>query len=150
VSTAGTSNVKWLIKENQRRKLDLKIVLAKDHADAFLMVKHGRAAAFFMDEVLLAGFVANAHHPEEWVISQEAYMAQPYAIGLPKGSPKFKAVVDSAVIAMMEDGTIEKLYNQWFNAPIPPREVNLQLPMHKVLKKVLAYPTDSGDPLHYQ
>ena len=150
VSTAGTNNIKWLTEENRRRKLGLKIIVAKDHADGFLMVNQGRATAFFMDNVLLAGLVATSHHPEDWVIGQEAYNIEPYAMILPKDDPEFKKVVDAAVIAMIQDGTVEKLYNKWFLAPVPPKNVNLNLPMSVALKKVMAQPTDSSDPAHYQ
>ena len=54
VSTSGTTNIKQINEANTERKLGLTILPAKDHAEAFLMVETGRAAAFVMDDVLLA------------------------------------------------------------------------------------------------
>ena len=46
VSTAGTSNLRWLTQANAEQELGLRIIPAKDHSEAFLTVNSGRAAAF--------------------------------------------------------------------------------------------------------
>jgi glutamate/aspartate transport system substrate-binding protein len=150
ISTAGTSNIKWTTEANNEKKLGMNIIPAKDHAEAFLTVESGRATAFFMDDVLLAGLVATSRNPSEWMIGKEAYTVEPYAMIEPKDDPAFKKVVDDAVVAMIKDGTVEKLYTKWFLSPVPPKNVNLNLPVSEPLKKVLANPTDSGDPAVYK
>jgi glutamate/aspartate transport system substrate-binding protein len=45
---------------------------------------------------------------------------------------------------------INRIYDQWFMKPIPPKGVNLNIPMSASLKKVVAKPTDSPDPKIYQ
>ncbi|HLU20409.1 MAG TPA: amino acid ABC transporter substrate-binding protein [Pusillimonas sp.] len=150
ISTAGTSNLRWLTEVNAQEKLGMRIMNAKDHSEAFLTVNSGRAVAFFMDDILLAGLVANSRNPDDWMISEKAYTVEPYGMILPKGDTAFKEAVDEAVIAMMKDGRIEQLYNKWFTQPIPPRNINLNWPMSAELKRVLANPTDSPDPKSYQ
>jgi glutamate/aspartate transport system substrate-binding protein len=150
ISTAGTTNLKWTTEANNEKKLGMNIIPAKDHAEAFLTVESGRATAFFMDDVLLAGLVATSRNPSEWVIGKEAYSVEPYAMILPKGDPAFKKVVDDAVVAMIKDGEVAKLYKKWFESAVPPKNVNLNLPMSEPLKKALANPTDSGDPAVYK
>ncbi len=149
-STAGTSNIKWLTATNAKEGLGMNIIPSKDHAGAFLTVQAGRAKAFFMDDVLLAGLAANSEDPSKWVISDEALTIEPYAIIQPKDDPEFKKAVDGAVIAMMKSGEINKLYTKWFESPIPPKNINLNLPMSEALKKVIASPTDSPDPATYK
>lgn len=149
ISTAGTSNILWTTKANDTQKLGMSIISAKDHAEAFLTVESGRATAFFMDDVLLAGLVATSRNPSDWMIGSEAYTVEPYAIIEPKDDPAFKKVVDDAVVAMIKDGTVNKLYTKWFLSPVPPKNVNMNLPMSEPLKKTLANPTDSGDPKVY-
>ncbi|MGB3835091.1 amino acid ABC transporter substrate-binding protein [Castellaniella sp.] len=146
ISVSGSTNLKWLTEINASRHLGMKIITASDHAEAFLTVAHGRASAFFMDGILLAGLVANSHDPQAWSISKDAYTFEPYGIIEPKNDPKFKKAVDDAVKAMIADGQIEKLYTKWFTQPIPPRGVNLNWPMTPELKKLLAHPTDSPEP----
>lgn len=150
VSTAGTSNIRWATSVNESQHLGMNIIPTKDHAEAFLTVENGRATAFFMDDILLAGLVATSRNPDEWMISKDAYTIEPYAIMEPKNDPEFKKVVDEAIIAMMKDGTIEELYKKWFESPIPPTGVNLNWPMSEQLKRALADPSDSADPERYK
>ncbi|QEI09526.1 amino acid ABC transporter substrate-binding protein [Pigmentiphaga aceris] len=150
VSTAGTTNIKWLTEINAKENLGMSIIPAKDHAEAFLMVDSGRASAFFMDDILLYGLVANSKAPADWVVGSKAYTVEPYAIMQPKGDAEFKKVTDAAVVAMIKSGQVEKLYAKWFQSTIPPRNINLNVPVGDPLKKALANPTDSGDGKDYQ
>jgi len=149
-STAGSSPMLWLTQTNAQQNLGMRILPAKDHAEAFLSVERGRAAAFFMDDILLAGLVANSRQPDAWKIGEAAHTVEPYGIILPKDDPAFKQVADRAVAAMMQDGRLQALYDKWFTQPIPPRGINLNWPMGEALKRILAQPTDSPDPAVYQ
>jgi glutamate/aspartate transport system substrate-binding protein len=150
VSTAGTTNIKWATEENTKRNLGMNIIAAKDHAEAFLMVDTGRAAAFFMDDILLYSLVANAKNPGDWMIGSEAYTVEPYGIMLRRDDPAFKKVVDGAVTRLYKSGQINAIYAKWFLKPVPPKGINLNVPMSAQFKKVVAAPTDSGDPAMYQ
>ncbi len=150
VSVSGTSNLRWLVQANNDQKLGMKIITAKDHPEAFLTVESGRASAFFMDDILLAGLVATSHAPKNWMISKTAYTIEPYGIIEPKGDAAFKTAVDNAVKTMMKDGTLDRLYTKWFTKAIPPKNVNLNWAMTPELKKVIAHPTDSPDPAVYK
>jgi glutamate/aspartate transport system substrate-binding protein len=149
VSTAGTTNIKWLTEENQKQNLGMNIVAGKDHAESFLMVDTGRAAAFFMDDILLYSLVANARNPGDWAIGSEAYTVEPYGIMLRREDPAFKKVVDGAVSQLYKSGQINPIYEKWFQKPVPPKGINLNVPMSPQFKKVVANPTDSGDPATY-
>ena len=149
VSTAGTTNLKWLTEENQKQNLGMNIVAGKDHAESFLMVDTGRAAAFFMDDILLYSLVANARNPGDWAIGAEAYTVEPYGIMLRREDPAFKKVVDGAVTQLYKSGQINPIYEKWFQKPVPPKGINLNVPMSPQFKKVVANPTDSGDPAVY-
>ena len=150
VSTSGTTNIKWVTEENAKRNLGLNIVAAKDHAEAFLMVDTGRAAAFFMDDILLYSLVATSKNPGEWMIGSEAYTVEPYGIILRREDPAFKKVVDNAMVQTYKSGAINGIYEKWFLKPIPPKGVNLNVPMSEQFKRVIANPTDSGDPAAYK
>jgi glutamate/aspartate transport system substrate-binding protein len=150
VSTSGTTNIKWATEANQKQNLGMNIIAAKDHAEAFLTVDTGRAVAFFMDDILLYSLVATSRNPGDWVIGSEAYTVEPYGIMVPKDDPAFKKVVDGAVRALYKSGEINKIYDKWFQKPIPPKGVNLKVPMSAQFKKVVANPTDSGDPKDYK
>lgn len=150
VSTAGTTNIKGVTEMNAAKNLGINIVSANGHAEAFLMVETGRAAAFAMDDILLAGLVATSKNPGDFEISDEALSVEPYAIMVRKDDPKFKALADKVIKDLMASGEINKIYEKWFLKPIPPKNITMNVPMSANLKKVIAKPTDSPDPAAYQ
>jgi glutamate/aspartate transport system substrate-binding protein len=150
VSTSGTTNIKQITELNGQMSLGLNILAAKDHAEAFLMVDTGRAVAFVMDDILLYSLVATSKAPSEWAISEEPLSIEPYGIMLRRDDPAFKKVVDGAMVAVYKSGEIHKIYEKWFLKPIPPKGVNLNVPMGAAFKKVITSPTDSGDPNVYK
>jgi glutamate/aspartate transport system substrate-binding protein len=150
VSTSGTTNIKQLTELNAAQNLGINILAAKDHAESFLMVDTGRAVAFVMDDILLAGLAANHSNPGQWQISADALSVEPYGIMVRKDDPAFKKVVDGAMMALMKSGEINGIYAKWFQSPIPPKGINLNIPMSDALKKVIANPTDSPDPAAYK
>ena len=150
VSTSGTTNIKWATEANTKQKLGMNIIAAKDHAESFLTVETGRAVAFFMDDILLYSLVANSKTPSEWVISADALSVEPYGIMLRKDDPSFKKVVDDAMTKVYKSGDINAIYAKWFLQPVPPKGINLNVPMSEVFKHVVAKPTDSGDPNDYK
>ncbi|WP_433692308.1 amino acid ABC transporter substrate-binding protein [Herbaspirillum seropedicae] len=149
VSTSGTSNLKQITALNAERNLGMNILAAKDHAEAFLMVETGRAAAFVMDDILLSSLAANSKAPGDYQVSSEALSVEPYGLILPKGDNEFKKVVDDALTVVYKGDEIKKIYAKWFQSPIPPKGVNLNVPMSPQLQTVLAKPTDSPDPAAY-
>src|SRR5215469_1816861 len=149
VSTSGTTNIKQITEIGAQKNLGLNILAAKDHAEAFLMVETDRAAAFVMDDILLYSLVAGSKSPKDYVISADALSVEPYGIMLRRDDPEFKKIVDAAMTATYKSGAINAIYEKWFLKPIPPKGVNLNVAMSAAFKKVVANPTDTGDPTWY-
>jgi len=150
VSTAGTTNIKQITEINGQQNLGMNIISANGHPEVFQMVETGRAVAFVMDDILLAGLAAQSRTPGDYTISADALSVEPYGIMLRKDDPAFKKVVDAAMVNTYKSGAINGIYQKWFQKPVPPKNVNLNLPMSDKFKKVLAKPTDSGDPKDYE
>src|SRR5215813_923080 len=149
VSTSGTTNLKQITEVGAQKSLNLNILAAKDHAEAFLMVASGRADAFVMDDILLYSLIAASRSSQEYAISTDGLAFEPYGIMLRRDDAPFKKVVDEAMIATYRGGAINPIYDKWFLKPIPPKGLNLNVPMSDAFKKVVASPTDSGDPAVY-
>ncbi len=149
VSLSGTTNIKQIIEVNAQKGLNLNILAAKEHAEAFLMVETGRAAAFVIDDIGLYSLVAGSKSPQDYVISADALSVEPYGIMLRRDDAPFKKVVDQVMIETYRSGAINAIYDKWFLKPIPPKGINLNVPMSAAFKKVIASPTDSGDPAVY-
>jgi glutamate/aspartate transport system substrate-binding protein len=150
VSTAGTTNIKQMTELNAAQNLGMNIISANGHPEAFQMVETGRAVAFAMDDILLYSLVAQSRAPKDYHISSEATSVEPYGIMLRKDDKEFKKVVDAAMTQIYKSGEINKIYAKWFEHPIPPKNINLAIPMSPQFKKVVANPTSSGDPKDYQ
>jgi glutamate/aspartate transport system substrate-binding protein len=150
VSTAGTTNIKQITELNAQKNLGLSILSANGHPESFLMVETGRAAAFVMDDILLYSLVATSKTPGDYAISADALSVEPYGIMVRKDDVAFKKVVDAAMVNTYKSGAIDGIYNKWFLSPVPPKGINLNVPMGAAFKKVVANPTDSGDPAAYK
>ncbi|MFN7085389.1 MAG: transporter substrate-binding domain-containing protein [Burkholderiales bacterium] len=144
VFTQGTTNERAMKAYNDEKKLGINFIPAKDHAESFLAVETGRAAAFPMDDILLYGLRANAKNPADYQVVGEFLSDDPYAIMMRKDDPAFKKLVDNAVIALYKSGEINKIYHKWFESPIPPKGVNLNFPMSEGLKAAIKNPNDKG------
>jgi glutamate/aspartate transport system substrate-binding protein len=150
VSTAGSTNIKQITEINAAQNLGMNIISANGHPEAFQMVETGRAVAFVMDDIILAGLAAQSRAPGDYEISSVALSVEPYGIMLRKDDKAFKAVVDAAMTRIYKSGEINAIYSKWFEKPVPPKSVNMNLPMTAAFKKVVANPTSSGDPKVYE
>src|SRR5256714_11530913 len=150
VSTAGTTNIKQIPELNGQKNLGMNIISANGHPEAFQMVETGRAVAFVMDDILLYSLAAQSRSPKDYEISPEALSVEPYGIMLRKDDSAFKKVVDAAMTNVYKSGEINKIYDKWFQKPVPPKGINLNVPMSEQFKKLVKNPTSSGDPADYK
>ena len=136
-STTGTTNAQVIRKYSTDKNLDMQLVLGKDHDDSLLLVESDRAVAFAMDDILLFGLMANSKNPASLEVVGDSLQVEPYACMVRKDDPDFKKLVDGTISRMMKSGDFTKLYTKWFESPIPPKGVNLNLPMSPQLKENL-------------
>ena len=144
VTTAGTTSERY-IKAHQQELGIGEIISAKDHAESFLMLESGRASAFMMDDILLAGEKSKAKEPAKWHIVGTAPIHEIYGCMMRKGDADFKQVVDDAIKATYASGEINAMYKKWFESPIPPKNVNLNFPMSDDIKALIATPHDKDE-----
>src|SRR5258706_660120 len=149
-STSGSTNIKQITEVNAARNLGITIIPVKDVAEGFLMMDTDRAVAFFNDDVILASLVAVAKDPKLYVVSEDATsLPEPYSAIVPKDDVPFKKLADAATKALYTSPDFPKLYAKWFQSPIPPKSINLNVPMSETMKKAYANPTDNWDPKSY-
>lgn len=143
VITGGSGE--WITKKlNTERSLDVKILNAKDGAEAFMMLETGRAVAYINDDVQLMATIAQSRSPDAYTLLEEPMSAEPYAIGVRKNDPQFKAFADDTLRSLYSSGVIDTQYPKWFQQPIPPKNVTINLPMSEALKQAIAKPNDTG------
>ena len=150
VSPSGSTNIKVVMEQNKTQQLGINVVAVEDLPEGFLMLETGRAAAFATDDVMIYSILATAKSPASYSVSKFALSTEPYGIMLRRGDQAFKKVVDSAITAMAKNGDLEMLYTKWFASAIPPRGLNLKMPMSTNLRRVLMRSNDSSDPRDYE
>lgn len=143
-TTQGTTSDKYIKMSEKGENVNVNNVYGKDHSDSFAMVASGRAAAFVMDDNILAGLIAKSSNPKDFKIVGPILSSEPYGIMLPKDDPAYKAIADKVVNTMWKNGQMAALYKKWFQSPIPPKNVNLNMPMSPSYLKLKAHPTDAG------
>lgn len=143
-TTSGTTSVPLLKQYEKTKAVDVKEIYGKDHAESFLLLAQDRSAAFIMDDILLAGQIANSQAPGDYMIIQESLRQEPYSMMLRKDDPQFKALVDKAIGQVMKSGEINQIYAKWFTQPIPPKNVNMNFPATPAIKEAFANPNDKG------
>ncbi|TAK71626.1 MAG: transporter substrate-binding domain-containing protein [Betaproteobacteria bacterium] len=143
-TTSGTTSVPLLKAYKKTEKIEVKEIYGKDHAESFLLLADDRAEAFVMDDILLAGQIANSKKPSDYKIIPESLRQEPYSMMLRKDDPQFKALVDKTVSGVMKSGEINKIYAKWFTKPIPPKDINMKFPMTPAIKEAFKNPNDKG------
>ncbi|MDQ0701280.1 ABC-type amino acid transport substrate-binding protein [Pseudomonas sp. W3I7] len=145
VTTAGTTNERFLKSYNADHKANMFVISAKDHGEAFKMLETGRAVAFYMDDALLYGERAKARDPHHWVVVGKEQSREIYSCMVRKDDPQFLAVVNETLADLYRSGEINGIYQRWFEQPIPPKGLNLEFPMTRELKAIIAKPV--SDPV---
>jgi glutamate/aspartate transport system substrate-binding protein len=143
-TTSGTTAVPLLKGYERTKAADIKEIYGKDHAESFLLLAQDRVSAFVMDDVLLAGQIANAQNPGEYMIIKESLRTEPYSMMLRKDDPQFKALVDKTITGVMKSGEVNKIYAKWFLNAIPPKGVNMSFEESQALREAFANPNDKG------
>ncbi len=144
VVTAGTTSERLIRELNEKQDMKMNIISAKDHGESFLTLQSGRAVAFMLDDALLAGERAKAKKPDDWVIVGTPQSKEAYAMMTRKGDDQFKALVDETIAKTETSGEAAKLYQKWFLSPIPPKGLNLNLPLSDDMKALFNSPNDKA------
>jgi glutamate/aspartate transport system substrate-binding protein len=151
VSQVNTTPLKQITELNTVQNLGINILVVDYLREGLPMVESGRAVAFVYDDILLAALAANHADPGQWQISSEALsLPEPYGIMVRRDDPAFKKVVDASMVATYKSGEAAKLYAKWFQSPIPPKGINLNMPLSAIMTNLFANPSDSPDPAVYK
>ncbi len=144
VVTAGTTSERLIRELNEKNNMGMNIISAKDHGESFLTLQSGRAVAFMLDDALLAGERAKARKPDDFIIVGTPRSKEAYGMMMRKGDDQFKKLVDEAIAKAETSGVAEKLYQKWFQSPIPPKGLNLDLPLSEDMKALFKSPNDKA------
>jgi glutamate/aspartate transport system substrate-binding protein len=136
VVTSGTTNETAMHMLNDKYKLGITIVAAKDHQESYDMLVSGKAVAFATDDVLLTGFIAANKSQDSLAVVGDYITYEPYGIMFRKDDPQMADAVSRAFATMAQTGTLIGTYHKWFLQPTPTGEF-LNLPLSLQLTESL-------------
>ncbi|MGL4233565.1 MAG: amino acid ABC transporter substrate-binding protein [Casimicrobium sp.] len=138
VVTEKTTTEKIILQTIAERNLNLKVVTAKDHAEAWRKIDSGEVDAIVGDDALLLGLAARSKDPSAYTFVGKFLSIEPYGIMFRKDDPAFASVVDRAVNKMFASGDYQKIYAKWFESGA------FKLPMNQYMKENVRLPNKFG------
>ncbi|MEW7312158.1 amino acid ABC transporter substrate-binding protein [Buttiauxella gaviniae] len=135
---SGTLYVEQVHNINKKDDLNLNIELDNNNKSAFEEVQAGELPALISSAAILRGMAVLSPKPDELEISKDA-LSPPIPAGflLPLEDSEFKSFLDVTMQAILTSKDFVALYQRWFQSPIPPKAVNLNLPMSASLKALI-------------
>ncbi len=143
VTFARSTSEALLRRMNAERNARINVIATFDRGETPLAVlQAGQADAYMMDDVLLHAAVLEAWRPDEWIVTGKPQTFEAYGCILPRDDPAFKQVVDREIARMMKSGEAQAIYRKWMLSPIPPKGINLRLPMSEAMIELYRNPND--------
>jgi glutamate/aspartate transport system substrate-binding protein len=144
VTNQGTTSERILRKMNEEKKMNMSIISAKDYGEGRATLETGRAVAYMMDDVLLAGTRSLAAKPSDWVLVGTPQSSEAYGFMMRRDDPEFKKLVDDTMSQVMKSPEIRTMYDKWFTKPVQPKNINFDFPMSETMQKLYAAPNDKA------
>jgi glutamate/aspartate transport system substrate-binding protein len=138
--TSGTTNEKTMREIAARFKIPMNLLVSRDHAESFALVKSGKAEAFATDDVLLYGLIAqdrgSSDGSGDYEVVGEFLSYDPYGVMYRKDDPQLAAVISDTFHDLAQDGEIDRQYKRWFLRKLPSGN-SLNLPMSPQLETII-------------
>lgn len=135
---SGTIYVDQIHNINRVNELNLNIELDNNNNMAFDDVETGELPALVSSTIFLKGMMALSAKPDEFEISDEA-LSPPIPAGLllPLNDSEFKSFLDNTMQSLFASKDFTAIYQRWFQSPIAPKAINLNIPMSAELKALI-------------
>lgn len=134
----GSTGEKLVNKMNNQEKYNMTLVSAKDNPEALLLLEQGRGDVMITDKVILAGEIAKAEDPKKFkVLDIPLNPFDLLGIMYSKEDKELDAFIKGEMAALKKDGTLFKLHDQWFNQPVGPKKLNLNLKVTEDQKEAI-------------
>lgn len=138
----GATGTAQLRAEDRNRSLNLRYVEIDTRAQAFDLLEHGKIDAFVQDDTVLYSVRSTAKEPKKYAVVGNFLTIEPLAIMFRGTDTDLKRYADAAMTALIEKGEFKTIYSQWFERPIPPANVNLDIPMNFLMRDLNRFPSD--------
>lgn len=105
-------------------------------------VADGKADAHVAALPIIAGQVLRIADGDALKVVGSGRYREAFGCMLPKGDTELKQLVDRVLAELMASGEMERLYNKWFNGPVPPFGRSAHLSLNEDTRKLYQNPSD--------
>jgi ABC-type amino acid transport substrate-binding protein len=117
---AGTTTEKVLRAALAQRKMKSEVVPVRTRGEGLKMLEESRVAGFAADRTTLIGIAATTPGKSTFLLLDEDFSVEPYALALPRGDPEFRLAVNRVLAGLYRGGGIVPIYNRWLGSLGPP------------------------------
>ena len=119
---SNTTTIEALKGALSKLQIDAEVVPVPSAVDGMVMLDKGEIDAFSSDQVVLIGQVIARQSKKAYVLSEELFSFEPFALALTRGDADFQLVADRALSQLSRSGQIAAIYDKWFQrfARTPP------------------------------
>ncbi|HSO07089.1 MAG TPA: transporter substrate-binding domain-containing protein, partial [Pelomicrobium sp.] len=143
VAVVAATTVEGLVARlAKERNVSFTTVPVRNNLRGVQALEDGRVDAYIAAAALILGELSRSADPSRYRVVGDPLLVEPYACVLPKGDTAFKALVDGVLKDMMANGDMAELHRRWFEAPIPPYQRALNLPLNDATRAAFASPND--------
>lgn len=110
----GTTNERAIKAEIEKKKMDVRVIPVRDHAEGMLALETNRVDAYSTDHILLHGLIVKSRTPDEFAVVGDFLSYDPYALMVPRNESEFELVGKKALSELFRSGEINDIYEKWF------------------------------------
>jgi glutamate/aspartate transport system substrate-binding protein len=125
----GTTNEQALKAYIEQKRMQVRILNVRDHAEALLAMETDRADAYGSDDVLLYGSRRRARNPAQYIVVGDFLTFDPYALAVPRNDSTFLTLANRTLARMFRDGSFKAAYDKWFGP--------LDMPLNPLLEAAI-------------
>jgi ABC-type amino acid transport substrate-binding protein len=111
---SNTTTIEALKGALSKLQIDAEVVPVLSAVEGMVMLDKGEIDAFSSDQVVLIGQVIARQSKKTYVLSEEMFSFEPFALALTRGDADFQLVADRALSQLSRSGQIAAIYEKWF------------------------------------
>ena len=94
--------------------IEAQVVPVASAAEGFAALQNGQVNAFSSDQVVLIGLLLTSADRDNFVISNELFSYEPFALAVRRNDADFRLVADRVLSHLYRTGEVVQIYEKWF------------------------------------
>ena len=109
-----TTTFDSLTKMLKREATDAEVVTVKSAVEGMEALTSGEVDAFSGDQIVLIGLIINSNNPKQFVLSEDVFSFEPFALAVRKNDSDFRLVADRMLSKLYRSKKVLLLFDKWF------------------------------------